>query len=118
MEEKIYRRPILARKVDSAGREYFTLYPNIVTNAVFSYKKFNYTIPGEPKLTLRRGDSTHGEELLLEHLVTGDMIKTPNNSQHNTIEIYFPAGYGIGFLKKFVLYVNKWEWGDKDELGL
>lgn len=101
-----YNKPVFTKKVDDAGRIYYTGYANIETNSVISIGKKNYVIEGNPKINWRVGDSQHGNELFIEHMVTGKVKQTPKNSNHNSIEIYFPDKMGIQFFKNFITFIE------------
>lgn len=102
-----YNKPVFAIKVDAHGRTYFTGYANMETKAVISLFDKNYIVTGNPKINLRKGNSTHGDEIIIEMLQTDTTVtETPKNSTYNNIEIYFPESIGVEFLKEFIKFIE------------
>ena len=100
-------QPVFTKKIDDDGRMYYTGYANKISNCVVSYDDKNMIFSGNPKINLRSGSSKFGDELFIELLCDGSVQFAPKNSWYDSIEIYFPSGFGIDFLKKFIEFVDR-----------
>ena len=105
-ENMLPEKPIFTKKTDDSGREYFTAYANKITNCVVSHGDKNLVLKGNPKINLRIGESVFDDEIFIELLCMGEVRATKKNSDYDTVEIYFPKGFGLDFFKKFIYFVE------------
>ena len=99
-------RPIFTKNRDSTGREYVVGYANTATNSTVTIGGRVVTLRGNPKVTWRRGNSTFGEELIIDFKVLGKVNDYPTVTPHESIEIYFPKDIGVAFLKECIAHIE------------
>lgn len=108
---RMYTKPVFTEKKDG-NRTFKTAYSNITSKSVVTlnisaFSGKNVIVEGNPKISVREGDSKHGEELVFELLRTGPIREEPRNSAYDTIEIYMPKEFGIKFLEDALEYFKK-----------
>lgn len=93
---------------DEKGNTFFNGYVNKETTGVLSYQGKNLVFKGNPKIVIRTGDkSIFGEELIIELKILEVIKGYKQNTNHDTMEIYFPKNEGIEFLKEFIKEYEK-----------
>lgn len=107
--DKYPRRTVLAVKPDKNGMKYITAYANTKGVACVAFKGHKWTVRGSPKMSLRIGESSHGEEVLFELLIDDKVrpVKKAQRTEHNTVEIYMPKDNAISFLEEAIAYMKK-----------
>jgi len=92
------KNPVFAVKRDANGRVYETLYFNEESKAVECVGEKNIMFTGKPNITLRTGDSMHGDEIIFCLFSIKEVKKVKRRSKQDSLEIYLPARF-IGELE-------------------
>ena len=104
---KSMTRPRFAKKDDNKDRQYYTAYSNVDGHCCISLRGRNLIVPGNPKISIRIGQSRFGDEIIFELLRTGAPTAAPQKTKIDTIEIYMPMANGLKFLEDAVAFFKK-----------
>ena len=91
---------------DGKENSYLNCYSNIETNAVICDKNINTVFKGNPKIVVRKGKSTFGNEMLFQFLIKKEVEQYPANSDYKVIEYYLPLEEGVEFLKNSIKFIE------------
>lgn len=110
----MYTKPVFTETKDKNGRKFRVAYSNMTSDAVITlnFSGFNgkkVIVEGNPKISLRDGESKHGEQIIFELLRTGPIREEPAESAYDTVEIYLPKKFGMEFLEDALKYFKKKE---------
>ena len=96
-----------AIKSDSKECVYYTSYSGLETECVVALGNQNQVLRGEPRITIRKGDSKFGDQIFFDFYVKEIKEKLPKKSIHNTVEVYMNLDEGIQFLKDTLQWVEE-----------
>jgi len=96
-----------AIKSDAKDCVYYTSYSGLDSECVVSNEKKNQVLKGEPRITIRKGDSKFGNQIFFDFYIKEKKETLPKRSIHNTIEVYMELEEGIQFLKDTLQWIEE-----------
>lgn len=84
---------------DDYGRKYVKVWYPERQESVVSYNGSNHIFIGVPRMVLRTGDSSFGEQIFFDLFDTNYKGKLKQNTKYNTSEFYLGKLNGMEFLE-------------------